>query len=171
MLLFRFSPRGRGQSKPIICSPLPVSTGNSTSYPPDINGLSVELPPLPPLPTPPLRNHDKTHAELHSSHKVKSKHNVQPKSNSSTVATENSSVMPFTSSDVHFTGKNPSFGVSLPNSNHSLHENHNHINTINLSHLNDNTIHLESIHLQGTDLKFTLSSYPFSSLHHLFRCC
>jgi hypothetical protein len=160
MSLFGFSPRGRGQSKSIIHSPLPLSTGNIAFHLPNTNGLSVELPPLPPLPSLPLWNHDNTD-EFHSSHKVKSKNTVQSKPKSSTVTTETSPVMPFASSDVHFSGKTTAFGTSLPQSNHSLHKNYNHINTTNLSHLHDTTLHLESTHLQGTDQKFTFILLAF----------
>jgi hypothetical protein len=160
MSLFGFSSRDRGQSESIIHSPLPLSTGNVAFQPPNTNGLSVELPPLPPLPTLPLWDHDNKD-EFHSSHKVKSKNTVQSKPKSSTVTTEISSVMPFASSDVHFSGKTTSFGASVPQSNYSLHESYNHINTNNLSHLHDTTLHLESTHLQGTDQKFTFILLAF----------
>jgi hypothetical protein len=104
---FGFSPRGRGKSKPLVHSPLPISHGTLHHLPPKFNGYSVELPTPPPLP-PLLRNtHDKQD-EAFSSHKVinmihnntTNQHQQKP-----SIITDTSSVMPRASSDVHFEGK------------------------------------------------------------------
>jgi hypothetical protein len=107
VLIFRFSPRGRGKPKSLINSPLPLSYGMITNHPLAFPGLSMEPSSLLPLPPLPSRRHDKKD-EHHLSDKV---------TYSSQTMTDHKSATSTTNQNNPFEGK-PSFtDPSLPNWN------------------------------------------------------
>jgi hypothetical protein len=167
MSLIGFSPRGRGQSKSITPSPLPLSSGNIHVSTLAFQGTKVVLPPLTPLP--PLPNGrcnsldtSFSSTKMIATHPPHSTLNIHPPIAVSTSAN------PISSDSIHFEGKTLLTGSYSPSLLH-IHQSNNILS--NPSHQDITLFPSSSILNKGTILHSILLLWFSSFCTHLFRCC
>ena len=167
MSLIGFSPRGRGQSKPITLSPLPLSTGKNHVSSLAFKGTRVILPPLTPLPPPPNGCFKSSDASFSSTKVIKHQPNGT-KLNTRPSQAASPSANPSSTETIHFEGKTPITGSYSSARNHPFHV---HLYYNSLSNPSDRDITLfppSSIHDKGTILSSLLFTWLSSFMTRLF---
>jgi hypothetical protein len=169
MSLIGFSPRGRGQSKSITTSPLPLSTGKIHVSSLAFKGTSVVLPPLPPLPPLPNGLHI-TLVEQPAITRVPQNQPLQSPIRSSAPSEEPISTTPQASVSSLFEGKIPSTGSHPTSPVHSIHRIQRNNSPSNLSHQGAHNAPLPPISHQGTRLRSLLSFWLLNLLDIYVKC-